>query len=83
MDSAPDDLSAGQRKKAEVIMGLIKEADLYIFDEFGRARWMKRPFPLAFRRPVLSKNFIAEAFCDVTVEVSIILAGLGLWTYSR
>lgn len=33
LDAAPDGLSAGQRKKAEVIMGLSKEADLYLFDE--------------------------------------------------
>lgn len=33
LDSAPDDLSAGQRKKAEVLMGLCKDADLYVFDE--------------------------------------------------
>lgn len=33
LDAAPDDLSAGQRKKAEVIMGLRKDAELYLFDE--------------------------------------------------
>lgn len=33
LGESPDDLSAGQRKKAEVIMGLSKEADLYLFDE--------------------------------------------------
>lgn len=33
LGESPDDLSAGQRKKAEVIMGLSKEADLYVFDE--------------------------------------------------
>lgn len=33
LDAAPDDLSAGQRKKAEVIMGLLKDAELYLFDE--------------------------------------------------
>jgi ABC-type multidrug transport system fused ATPase/permease subunit len=33
LDKDPDAMSAGQRKKAEVIMGLLKEADLYIFDE--------------------------------------------------
>lgn len=33
LDTAPDELSAGQRKKAEVIMGLMKGADLYLFDE--------------------------------------------------
>ncbi len=29
----PEELSTGQRKKAELIMGLMKDADLYIFDE--------------------------------------------------
>lgn len=33
LGAAPDDLSAGQRKKAEVIMGLCKDAELYLFDE--------------------------------------------------
>ena len=33
LQSRPDDMSAGQKKKAEVIMGLLKEAKLYIFDE--------------------------------------------------
>ena len=29
----PEDLSAGQKKKAEILMTLMKEGDLYIFDE--------------------------------------------------
>lgn len=29
----PETLSAGQRKKVEVVLGLMKDADLYIFDE--------------------------------------------------
>lgn len=33
LEKSPDELSAGQRKKAEVAMGLLKEADLYLFDE--------------------------------------------------
>lgn len=33
LDRDPAGMSAGQRKKVEVAMGLLKEADLYIFDE--------------------------------------------------
>lgn len=33
LNENPDNLSSGQQKKAEVIMGLMKKADLYIFDE--------------------------------------------------
>lgn len=33
LDRDPEELSTGQRKKVEVIMGLLKDADLYIFDE--------------------------------------------------
>jgi ABC-type multidrug transport system fused ATPase/permease subunit len=33
LDKLPSELSAGQRKKAEVIMGLLKDAELYVFDE--------------------------------------------------
>ncbi len=33
LDKDPVELSAGQRKKVEVMMGLLKEADLYVFDE--------------------------------------------------
>lgn len=29
----PEELSAGQKKKVELIMGLMKDADLYLFDE--------------------------------------------------
>jgi len=33
LDERPDELSAGQKKKVEVIMGLMKDAGLYVFDE--------------------------------------------------
>ena len=33
LDKDPIELSAGQRKKLELIMGLLKEAEVYIFDE--------------------------------------------------
>jgi ATP-binding cassette, subfamily B, bacterial len=33
LSSDPDGLSTGQRKKVELIMGLMKDADLYVFDE--------------------------------------------------
>ncbi|MCD9189246.1 MAG: ABC transporter ATP-binding protein/permease [Pyrinomonadaceae bacterium] len=33
LDKDPSELSAGQRKKLEIMMGLVKESDLYIFDE--------------------------------------------------
>lgn len=33
LDKDSEEMSAGQKKKAEVLMGLLKEADLYIFDE--------------------------------------------------
>ncbi|TPW19110.1 MAG: ABC transporter, partial [Elusimicrobia bacterium] len=33
LDRDPLEMSAGQRKKAEVAMGVLKDADLYIFDE--------------------------------------------------
>lgn len=33
LDRDPESLSSGQRKKVEVVMGLSKDADLYVFDE--------------------------------------------------
>lgn len=33
LDKNPDALSAGQKKKAEIAMGLIKDAELFVFDE--------------------------------------------------
>ena len=33
IDKDPSEFSAGQRKKLEIMMGLIKDADIYIFDE--------------------------------------------------
>jgi ATP-binding cassette subfamily B protein len=33
LEKDPSELSAGQRKKLEIMMGLVKEADIYIFDE--------------------------------------------------
>jgi ABC-type multidrug transport system fused ATPase/permease subunit len=33
LEQDASELSAGQRKKVEVIMGLVKEADIYVFDE--------------------------------------------------
>ena len=33
LDKDPEELSTGQRKKVELIMGLMKDADLYVFDE--------------------------------------------------
>jgi ABC-type multidrug transport system fused ATPase/permease subunit len=33
LDKDASELSAGQRKKLEVIMGLVKDADVYVFDE--------------------------------------------------
>lgn len=33
IDKDPIELSAGQRKRLEIMMGLVKEADIYIFDE--------------------------------------------------
>ncbi|MEW6208349.1 MAG: ABC transporter ATP-binding protein [Acidobacteriota bacterium] len=33
LEKDPSELSAGQRKKLEVMMGLVKEADVYLFDE--------------------------------------------------
>jgi ATP-binding cassette subfamily B protein len=33
LEKDPSELSAGQRKKLEIIMGLLKESDIYIFDE--------------------------------------------------
>ena len=33
LDQEVTELSAGQRKRLEVLMGLLKPADLYIFDE--------------------------------------------------
>ena len=33
LDCNPEDLSVGQQKKVELIMGLMKEADFYLFDE--------------------------------------------------
>ncbi len=32
-EKSPEELSAGQKKKVEVVMGLMKEAGLYLFDE--------------------------------------------------
>lgn len=33
LEKDPSELSAGQRKKLEIIMGLVKESSVYIFDE--------------------------------------------------
>lgn len=33
LNSSPEEFSAGQKKKAEIITGLLKQASLYIFDE--------------------------------------------------
>jgi ATP-binding cassette subfamily B protein len=33
LDKSPDALSAGQKKKAEIAMGLMKDAELFLFDE--------------------------------------------------
>jgi ABC-type multidrug transport system fused ATPase/permease subunit len=33
LEKDPSELSAGQRKKLEIIMGLLKDSDIYIFDE--------------------------------------------------
>lgn len=33
LDKDPSELSAGQRKKLEIMMGLVKESDVYVFDE--------------------------------------------------
>lgn len=33
LEKRPEDLSAGQKKKLEVVMGLMKAAELYVFDE--------------------------------------------------
>ncbi len=32
-EKSPDELSAGQKKKVEIVMGLMKDAGLYVFDE--------------------------------------------------
>lgn len=33
LNASPEEFSAGQKKKAEIIAGLLKKAELYIFDE--------------------------------------------------
>ncbi len=33
LDTPPGELSAGQKKKVEIVMGLMKDAQLYVFDE--------------------------------------------------
>jgi ATP-binding cassette subfamily B protein len=60
LDKDPESMSAGQKKKAEVIMGLLKEAELYLFDEplanvdvDGKGRIMEHIFERAKGRTLL------------------------------
>jgi ATP-binding cassette subfamily B protein len=66
MDDDPDKLSAGQKKRLEIAMGLLKEADLYLFDEplanideNGKAKIMR----LIFRRAA-SKSLLVVMHGD-------------------
>jgi ABC-type multidrug transport system fused ATPase/permease subunit len=61
LDKDPVELSAGQRKKLEIIMGLLKEADVYIFDE-----------PLA-GVDVESKGRIIDALFQKTKDKTLIV----------
>lgn len=61
LDKNPDDLSAGQRKKAEIIMTLLKDSDFYIFDE-----------PLA-NVDIESKEIIMSQIFDRTKDKTLIV----------